>query len=231
MNYAQNVKYFETVNIVKIIGIVMALIGFFMLFGKSWFLGFLLAAAGIYIFVKLGKAPTDAEIDAQAAELSRDIQAYAMKKMAIEEEQLVAESIIFWGYDIGIPTLTDPVIGQKKLEDKKGSDGKWRSPHVAINVILFTENEIHSLRRFVSLVSNADTDKKDEFAYKHVAGISSDTEKYEYTHEKSGKKQIREYNVVVLRSGGERFNFKSLDNATAENAEKALKTVWRQKNA
>lgn len=146
--------------------------------------------------------------------------------MSLEEEQLAADPIIFWGYDLGPPILSDPVVQQETLVDRLGSDGKWRSPHVVVNVIFFTQNEIHSLRKFVSLVSEAYTDKKDEFAYKHVAGISSDKE--EFTRPGTNEKIYS--NVVVLRSGGERFNFYAIDNETAERAENALKSMWRQKN-
>jgi len=228
MDYNRNLKFFKPKMLWRWpIGLIV--IGILTL---SMGVGIFLIAAGIiWIVVSKKGTPTEAEIDAQAAELVVGIESYALKKMSLEEGELVATTITFWGYDLGRPILTDPVVGKEGLQDKKGSDDKWRSPHVAINVILFTENEIHSMRRFISLVSDAKIDKKDEFAYKHVAGISSDTEQFEYTDEKTGKKENRQRNIVILRSGGERFPFNAIDIATAENAEKALKTMWRQKNA
>jgi hypothetical protein len=223
MNYAHNIKFFKPKPSLK--GpIIFIVIGMPLLLLHG--LGLLFIAIGIaWLYLQRTGIPTEAEIDAQAAELGKDIENYALKKMSLEREQLIADSIIFWGYDLGKPVLKDPVIADECLQDKRDSRGDWRSPHVVINAILFTENEIHSLRRYASLVSNASTDKKDEFAYRHVAGISSDTEQYE----RNG--QTFEWNVVVLRSGGERFPFCSVDNTTAENAEKALKALWRQKNS
>jgi len=227
MDYKRNLKYFKPK---PPLGFPIGLIVLGVLTLK-FMIGIILIAAGVIWLVTSKKGmPTEAELDTEAAKLCEGIESYALKKMSLEKEELVAPTVMFWGYDLGRPVLTDPIVGKERLQDKKGTDNKWRSPHVVVNVILFTENEIHSMRRYISLVSDAKIDKKDEFAYKHVAGISSDTEQFEYTDERTGRKENRQRNIVILRSGGERFPFNAIDIETAENAEKALKTMWRQKN-
>jgi len=223
MNYAKNAKFFRPNPSVKIpiIGIIIGLI----LLAVSPVVGIIIIVIAIGITVALfsGK-PSAAEIDAQAGGIINGIKAEALKKLTLDEEQLVADSIIFWSYDLGKPTLSDPNIGN--LQDKKGDDGRWRSPHVVATCLFFTEGAIHYYGKYISLVSDATKVPKEEFYYKHVTGVSSDTEQYTIPNTNS----TRQYNVVVLKSGGERFYFQAPDNATAENAERALKTLLREKN-
>jgi hypothetical protein len=169
--------------------------------------------------------PSDAEIDAQAGEFIKNIKAEALKKLALDEEQAgIADPIFFWSYDYGKPMFTDPNIGG--LQDKRGGDSRWRSPHVAVTAFFFTESSINYYCKYSSLVSDASSVKTDEFFYKHVAGVSSDTQEY-----KKEDGTIIHGNVVVLKSAGERFLCSAPDAETAERTQTALKSLLRNKNA
>jgi hypothetical protein len=224
MNYARNAKFFRPSPSLKL-PVIGGLIGLIALIANPVAGIIILAVTGLITFALFSGRPGEAEIDAQAGEFIKNIKAEALRKLTLEEEQLVADSIIFWSYDLGKPILTDPNIGG--LQDKRGKDKRWRSPHVVVTVFFFTESAINHYSKYVSLVSDATKISTDEFYYKHVSGVSSDMDEYKDPQTNGS----RQYNVVVLKSGGERFRYQAPDNETAENTERALKSLLRQKNA
>ncbi|MDR2673388.1 MAG: hypothetical protein LBC18_00575 [Opitutaceae bacterium] len=224
MDHDKNAKFFRPSPSLKlpVIGGLVGLIGLAInpVFGISVLIIVILITVALF-----SGRPSEDEIDRQAGEFIKNIKAEALRKTLLEEEQLSAEPIFFWNYQIGPAVLTDPAVAG--LQDKRGGDGRWRSPHVEVTAFLFTESAIHYYRKISSLVSDATKVTTDELYYKHVTGVTSDSKEYKI---EQGDQTVQG-NVVVLRSGGESFFFNAPDNDSAERAAMAVKSLLRQKNA
>lgn len=230
MNYETNKKYFRPKPSAKgvIIGVIVAII----LFSISALLGVLatLAVAALVYFLYFGK-PSDAEIDAQASAMLSDIKKLAFPKLGIEEEEVaMANPIEFWGYEFK-NVLTDDA--NRDAWNILGKDGNWRSSEVFLGGFYFSENVVHYYWRTASLVSDAVKEGTEEYFYKDIVSVKTESGDIEFKDPKKNKvipgKRVRYETFILRNSGGESTVCSVNSNDDAEKAVNAFRAMLKQK--
>ena len=232
MNYARNAKYFRPDPSPKAI-IILSIIGVILLVCKLWLWGLLAIVIAVIVgFVLYSGRPTDAEIDAQRDSFMDALKDQAVRKLGIDEEEAkIAPPLFLRGYSFGRSVLGD--LANRSVCDKKGKDGRWRSPECTLSAFFFTEHEIHYYKRTVSLVSNAFKEYTEEFFYKDIVSIKTDEIERPWIDPKTGNESPTEktrWTAFMLRNtGGETTECSCNSTEEADNAVNAMRNLVRQK--
>lgn len=230
MNYNKNKKYFRPTPSAKgvIIGVIVAII----LFNISALWGVLaaLAVAALVYFLYFGK-PSDVEIDAQASAMLSDIKKRAFPKLGIEEEEVaLANPIEFWGYEFGDALKDD---ANREAWNIQGKDGIWRSCEVFVGGFYFSEDVVHYYWRIASLVSDAVKEGTEEYFYKDIVSVKTESEDKEFKDPKKHRvvagKRVRYETFILRNSGGESTVCSVNNSAEAEAAVNAFRALLKQK--
>lgn len=230
MNYNKNKKYFRPTPSAKgvIIGVIVAII----LFNISALWGVLatLAVAALAYFLYCGK-PSAAELDRMAAQMLEGIKQKAFPKLGVEEEEVsLARPIEFWGYNFGWDLNDD---ANQQAMHVRGSDGRWRASEVFIGGFYFSENVVHYYYRIASLVSDAVKEGTEEFFYKDIVSVKTETEDRAFRDPKTGKSdekmRVRYEKFSLRNSGGESTNCSVNSSSDAEAAVNAFRALLKQK--
>lgn len=230
MNYNKNKKYFRRNPSAK--GVVLGVIVAIILFNISVLWGVLasLAVVALVYFLYFGK-PSAAELDAMAANMLTDIKKRAFPKLGVEEEEVsIANPIEFWGYNFGWDLNDD--ANQQALH-VRGSDGRWRSSEVFVGGFYFSEDVVHYYYRIASLVSDAVKEGTEEFFYKDIVSVKTETEDRAFRDPKTGKSdekyRVRYEKFALRNSGGESTNCSVNSSSEAEAAVNAFRALLKQK--
>ena len=231
MDYKRNAKYFKALRLppkgwlflIATIGVLFAVKP------PLAIIGVLLFAAVLW-FVYGGK-PSESELDAQAASFLEGIKNRAFMKLGVDEEEVsIAQPVEFWGYSFN-GVLTDDA--NRKAFYICGKDAKWRSSEVFTGGFYFSENVVHYYYKISSLVSDATKEGTEEYFYKDIVSVKTESSDKPYKDPKTGieddKKRVRYEGFVLRNSGGESTSCWVNDVATAEAAVSAFRSLLKQK--
>jgi len=230
MNYDRNKKYFRPKTSAKgmVIGVIVAII----LFNISaiWGILAMLAVVAMVYFLYFGK-PSASEIDSMAASMLTDIRKRAFPKLGIEEEEVtLATPIEFWGYNFEWSLDDD---ANREALQVRGSDGRWRASEVFVGGFYFSEQVVHYYYRIASLVSDAVREGTEEFFYKDIVSVKTETEDHAFRDPKTGKTdekmRVRYEKFSLRNSGGETTSCSVNSSTDAEAAVNAFRALLKQK--
>lgn len=223
MNYSKNKKYFSPRPSLKTAVIGIAVVAGLFFVKPLWGLLALLVVGAVIYSVYFGR-PSDAEIDAQAAAMLADIKKRAFQKLGVEEEEVaVAKPIEFWGYEFG--GLND--TANRNAWNIRGKDGEWRSSEVRVGGFYFSENEVNFYYRIGSLVSDASKEGTEQYFYKDIVSVKTETGDRECANTNGGRVT---YNAFILRNaGGETTECAVNRTEDAEAAVNAFRALLKQK--
>lgn len=232
MNYSKNAKYFRRLPKVppKIaVGTIVLMIILFAI--KPIIPISLIALLVVAVALFYMGAPNDAEIDKQAEAMLADIKKRAFVKLGVDEDEIaLAKPLEFWGYNFS-NVLTDDA--NKSAWNVCGKDGRWRSSEVTIGGFYFSEHVVHYYYRTASLVSDASIEGTEEYFYKDIVSVKTETSDLPFANPKTGvedaKKRVRYESFVLRNSGGESTSCWVRDAAMAESAVNAFRALLKQR--
>lgn len=229
MNYERNAKYFKRgIQIpfkgwLFILALVVGLFAYHVLAGIGAVVLLVLVLVGIY-----GGKPSDAEIDAQFNSMFDGLKEQALNKLGLDEDEIkIAPPLFLKSYSFGTSVLGDKT--NREMCDKKGSDGYWRSPEVVLTAWFFTEDQIYHYVKVASLVSDAKKETTDEFFYKDVVSVKTDTLERRVTNP-DGEEEKQNITAFILRNMGGEVTEDACDNSEyADSAVRAMRNLLKQK--
>lgn len=232
MDYKRNAKYFKRIPRIP----AKVFLGFIIIMGVLFAMkpiipiSVLILLVVAFVLLYCG-APSDNEIDEQAAGMLDGIKARAFAKLGIDEEEIaMAQPLEFWGYNFNNVLPDD---ANRKAWNVCGKDGLWRSSEITIGGFYFSENVIHYYWRTASLVSDASKEGTEEYYYKDVVSVKTSTDDIPFKNPKTGeedtKKRVRTASFVLRNSGGESTSCWVKDIAMAEAAVNAFRALLKQK--
>ena len=233
MNYKRNAKYFRVLPSILTLGLVILfIIGLILLVNKKGLPGLAAIVIPVITGFVINRKPTDAEIDEQLESFMNTLKGQALKKLGIDEEETkIAPPLLLKGYSLGWSVLGDKA--NRGLFDKRGKDGRWRSPECVLHAFFFTENEIHYYRKTVSLVSASYKEYTEEFFYKDVVSIKTNELEKPWIDPKTGLESATEKSRTVgfqlSNTGGETTECACNSTEEADNAVNAMRSLVRQK--
>ena len=229
MNYERNIKYFKRDVRIPFKGwlFLIALIAGAFVFNPLAGVGALALIVVILVCLYGGK-PSDAEIDAQFNTMFDGLKEQALKKLGLDEEEVkIAPPLFLKSYSFGKSVLGDRT--NNAMCDKKGKDGYWRSPEVVLTAWFFTEDQIYHYVKVASLVSDAKKETTDEFFYKDVVSVKTDTLERRVTAP-DGKEERQNITAFILRNMGGEVTEDACDNSDyADEAVRAMRNLLKQK--
>lgn len=236
MNYKRNARYFKKEplpppkSIFGGIAAVALLVVFNVIsIGQVIILGIII---GVFLGILKFMTPSDAEIDAQLGSLATDIKERALKKLGIDEEEVsIAPPLFLKGYAFWKSRLGD--VANMKLYDVRGKDGVWRSPECVLTAWFFSEDQIHYYARTVSLVSDSYKESTEEFFYKDVVSVKTDTLEKPWIDPKTGR-ESKDYKTrwlafMLRNSGGETTECACDSSDEADRCVSAMRNLIKQK--
>ena len=168
MDYQKNQKYFQTINykgsiILIVIGAIIFLVGISGSAGAAIF-GLLLLAGGIALIVMKKKGIiTDAEYDASVASMLNNMQAKALNKLGVDEDEVKEIA----------PISFDGYVYKGASQAKKGEDGLWRTNKYESVMLFFSEHEVHCYTYNFDTTSQKQTEATDVYFYKDIVSVST----------------------------------------------------------
>lgn len=220
MDYQKNQKYFQPVNyvpgiLILIFGLLVFVSGISTSAGMAIF-GLLCAiAGGMLIAVKKKGIVTDAEYDASVSSMLHNIQAKALNKLGIDEEEVKEIApIYFGGYDY-----------RNASQIKKGDDGIWRADKYKYVILFFSEREVHCYTYKFNTTSQKQTEETDVYFYKNIVSVSTASDSIQVL----GKNIDDEYFKLVT-TGGTAFSVSIQDASSAQRSINAMRQLIKEKN-
>lgn len=169
MDYQKNQKYFQTVSykgaiILIVIGALIFLGGMSGSSGGATFVGLLALAGGIaFIVLKKKGIITDAEYDASVSSMLSNMQAKALNKLGVDEDEVKEIA----------PISFDGYVYKGATEAKKGEDGLWRTNKYESVMLFFSEHEVHCYTYNFDTTSQKQTEATDVYFYKDIVSVST----------------------------------------------------------
>jgi len=191
MDYKKNLKYFQPMNlksaiIACIVGLILMACG-----DSALVVGLIVIAIGVLLIVaQTNGRPTDAHIDAVVASQLNDMQARALRKLGIDEDEVKEIA----------PITFDGYVYNKALI-KQGKDGKYRSNKYQAVMFFFSSNEVHCFTYDFSITENSQKESTDVYFYKDIVSVSTQTDGTEYSVGK-GKSNQFDYEYFKLTTTG-----------------------------
>jgi hypothetical protein len=198
IDYEQNAKYFRRASYK--VGVILICIGALTLFtGKAGLVivGLLLAGGGGFlIYRQVAGRPSDEEIDRQVAGIHAELRGRALTKLGLDEDEV---------------RLIDPIVVSGYCFDslgtgwqaKKGKDGKFRSSNYEGVAIFFAEQELHSYKYQISLVTqNEARVQTDVYFYRDVVSVSTDLVSIPVRVIGDVKQQVVQLEIFKLTTSG-----------------------------
>lgn len=232
MNYDLNRHYFSGSKKPSVKGILLLSLVILVLLSFAPTLAFVLLGiclVGACILYK--RKPTDAEIDEQAAAFLAGIRPRALMKLGVEEEEVaLATPIEFWGYSFD-NVLSDDA--NREAFNIRGKDAKWRSSEISVGGFYFSEDVVHHYYKIASLVSDATREGTEEYFYKDIVSVKTESGDRAYKNPKTGKEdqtqRVRYEGFTLRNTGGESTCCWVNDIETAEAAVTAFRSLLKQK--
>lgn len=230
MNYQRNKKYFAKPNTKW--GIILLVIGILGLFGFGSDSGQIcgvigLVLAGIGAFLLFGRTvgkPSDREIDQICKAEIKDLKQKALRKLGVDEEQVsLAAPIVFDGpafYRISTP-----------FKYKKGNDDLYRSSNYEGIILFFSESQVHTYKYAFSIIANEHSEHTDEYFYTDIVTISTASERCTIKTDKGSDFDINFEQFKLTTSGGTTLTSTMLDPGSSERSIHAMRQLLREKKS
>ncbi len=228
MDYQRNKKYFAKPNTKW--GVILLVVGILGLFGFSSDAGQIcgvigLVLAGIGAFLLFGSTvgkPTDSEINQICKTEIEDLKQKALRKLGIDEEEInLATPIVLDGpafYDLTTPFLY-----------KKGNDNGYRSSNYEGMILFFSESQVHSYKYAFSIIADEHTEHTDEYFYRDIVTISTSSEKFKVKTQKGSDFNINFEQFKITTSGGTSLSCSLLNPGALEKSIHGMRQLLRQK--
>ena len=236
MNYERAIKYFLDSKIAIIMGVILLVVALG-LFAAEYTIGGLIAIViAILCFIAASKTVKDEEIDAMLASEMEKLEHNALNKLGLEKDEIsYADPIKFCGWNYsdstGSRNISDKTIDD--LDDKCGKDEKWRSPVAELHFFAFSENTVHYYCKYISLVSDTNREKTEEYFYKDIVSVRTDTKvisRWDSSKkEVDSSKKIKINTFDITTSGGVGIACSVYDSNIAESAVNAMRSLLKQK--
>lgn len=219
MDYQKNQRYFQSVSYK---GAVYAIgIGAFLLFGGMSgsagmaFLGLLVLAGGIaYIVMKKNAVVTDAEYDRAVTSMLNNMQAKALNKLGIDEDEVKEIApISFDGYVYKGASLA-----------KQGEDRLWRTNKYEFVMLFFSENEVHCYTYNFNTTESGQREGTDVYFYKDIVSVSTASD----TVQICGENVDYEY-FKLTTAGGTALSVSLRDADNAQRSINAMRALLKAK--
>lgn len=219
MDYQKNQKYFQTINykgpiILIVIGAIIFLVGSSGSVGAA-VVGLLLLAGGIaYIVLKKKNTPTDAEYDASVASMLNNMQAKALHKLDVDEDEVKEIA----------PISFDGYVYKGASQAKKGKDGLWRTNKYESVMLFFSEHEVHCYTYNFDTTSQKQTEATDVYFYKDIVSVSTASD----TVQVLGQNVDYEY-FKLTTAGGTALSVSLRDVSNAQRSINAMRALLKTK--
>lgn len=219
MDYQKNQKYFQTINYKgAIILIVIGAIIFFVDLSESAgaaIVGLLLLAGGIaFIVMKKKGIVTDAEYDASVASMLNNMQAKALNKLGVDEDEVKEIA----------PISFDGYVYKGASQAKKGEDGLWRTNKYESVMLFFSEHEVHCYTYNFDTTSQKQTEATDVYFYKDIVSVSTASD----TVQVLGQNVDYEY-FKLTTAGGTALSVSLRDVSNAQRSINAMRALLKTK--
>ena len=219
MDYQKNQKYFQTINykgpiILIVIGAIIFLVGLSGSAGAA-IVGLLLLAGGIaYIVMKKKNVVTDAEYDASVASMLNNMQAKALNKLGVDEDEVKEIA----------PISFDGYVYKGASQAKKGEDGLWRTNKYESVMLFFSEHEVHCYTYNFDTTSQKQTEATDVYFYKDIVSVSTASD----TVQVLGQNVDYEY-FKLTTAGGTALSVSLRDVSNAQRSINAMRALLKTK--
>lgn len=193
---------------------------------------------------------SDKEIDAQASGMGNGLEDKALDKLGIDPEEVsMVKPLKFWGY-----RFVDPCVLGDAADANAcwicGKDGKFRSSEVSHTIFYFGEHSVYCYVRTTSLVNGGvSNDRTEEYFYRDIVSVKTDTIETRRTKANMlGKSKSKMSKIelellalesgsvkntinafVLVNTGGERLVCEVENQAEADTAVRAFRTLLKQK--
>lgn len=158
----------------------------------------------------------------------------ALKEHGIINQNLIAEPVMFWGWDLASEhsprELVDRVVEIEKLRDLLGPDGQWRSPSAIISTLLFTDSKILSLKKYMSVVSLAKMERANEIDYRSITDVSTHIEELK-ARNKKGEPIVKQRHMVSIHTENEPYGFAVRNEEEAQRVKNEIVAIWKQEES
>lgn len=227
INYERNKKYFKQSSpkvgiVLIIIGVVLTLI--LSGLGAALIIGLLVVAGGIALlyFTFAGK-PTDAEIDSDAASAIADVKKRALGKLGLDEDEVkLIDPVAVHGY-----YYKNIASG---VQVKLGKDRVFRSSNYEGVVLFFSEHQLHAYKFQFSLVSPQESrEQTDEYFYKDVVSVSTQSETFKITDVKGNSQQVNFEEFKLTTTGGTSITSSIRDEGSVSRVISGARSLIREK--
>ena len=186
-------------------------------------------ATGILYYIRTKANITDAEIDAQARSMGIGFPKYALDKLGIDPEEVsMVKPIHFWGYRFVWPSFLRDAANNNAMW-QTGRDGVVRSSEVMNTIFYFGEHSVYRYIRTTSLVSDKTSDQSEEYYYRDIVSVKTDTVDAPYYDGKQQQCAIKTFLFSLANTGGEKCESAVVNPQVADAAVKAFRTLLRQK--
>ena len=219
MDYQKNQKYFQTINykgpiILIVIGAITFLVGLSGSAGAA-IVGLLLLAGGIgFIVMKKKNVVTDAEYDASVASMLNNMQAKALNKLGVDEDEVKEIA----------PISFDGYVYKGASQAKKGEDGLWRTNKYESVMLFFSEHEVHCYTYNFDTTSQKQTEATDVYFYKDIVSVSTASD----TVQVLGQNVDYEY-FKLTTAGGTALSVSLRDVSNAQRSINAMRALLKIK--
>lgn len=226
INYERNKKYFKQSSpkagiILIIIGIVLTLI---LSQTAAIFIGLLALAGGIAVLVMQNSGkPTDADIDADAADAIAGVKKRALGKLGLDEEEVkLIDPVIVHGY-----YYKNIASG---VQVKLGKDRVFRSSNYEGVVLFFSEHQLHSFKFQFSLTNSSESrEQTDEYFYKDVVSVATQSETFKINDIKGNSQQVNFEEFKLTTTGGTSITSSIRDEGSVSRVISGARSLIREK--
>lgn len=229
MNFELARRYFkvidETINY-KASAIAIGIgVAFLLLFRSSALMVIIALAAialGVYMIVgkmnniKKEKAsvPTDLEYDNEVAKQLNGLQARALNKLGLDEDEVKEiDPISFDGY-----------VYKGANNYKVGADNLYRTNKYEAVMLLFSQNEVHCYTYRFDTTEDKKTEETDVYFYKDIVSVSTASDEVKF----GGKSFNYEY-FKLTTAGGTALTVSLRDVNNAQRSINAMRSLLREK--
>lgn len=219
MDYQKNQKYFQAINykgaiILIVIGAIIFLDGLSGSAGAA-IVGLLLLAGGIaFIVMKKKGIVTDAEYDASVSSMLNNMQAKALNKLGIDEDEVKEIA----------PISFDGYVYKGASQAKKGEDGLWRTNKYESVILFFSEHEVHCYTYNFDTTQQKQTEATDVYFYKDIVSVSTASD----TVQVLGQNVDYEY-FKLTTAGGTALSVSLRDVSNAQRSINAMRALLKTK--
>ena len=226
MDYQKNMRYFNGVDhtistTIMSLGGVLVFAGIFVLIASIVggivliVVGVLATVGGIYYRGKeKEELVSDEQYDDSVGSMLSNIQANAMEKLGIDEDEVKEIA----------PISFDGYVYKGASQAKKGEDGLWRTNKYESVMLFFSEHEVHCYTYNFDTTSQKQTEATDVYFYKDIVSVSTASD----TVQVLGQNVDYEY-FKLTTAGGTALSVSLRDVSNAQRSINAMRALLKTK--